>query len=234
MPPRLARTVLSLEAAALTERAMSVAPAQLDLDLRRGEVAIIHVDDENEASAMVDLCVGLTIPTSGRVRFLGVDWATRTRPQRLHRRRRVGVVAQTEVWPAQMTIMDSILLAPLYHSDRPRDEVVAEATRLARLFGLPGLPADRREMTPRRVLVRAGCVRGFLGSPDLVLMQDRLLDHAPELAAPAAQAISTICARGGAVLWITSVMASPASRFIEADHAYRLGDTGLVRMRRPQ
>jgi phospholipid/cholesterol/gamma-HCH transport system ATP-binding protein len=133
-----------------------------------------------------------------------------------------------------MTIMDAILLAPLYHSDRSRDEVVAEATGLARLFGLPGLPADRRETTSRRVLVRAGCVRGFLGSPDLVLMQDRLLDHAPELAAPLAQAISASCARGAAVLWITSSMASPASRFVEADHAYRLADTGLARMRRLQ
>src|SRR5215475_15295169 len=137
MPPRPARTVLSLEAAALTERAMSSMPAQLDLDLRRGEIGVIHVDDESEAAAMVDLCVGLAVPASGRVRFLGVDWATRTRPQRLHRRRRIGFVAQTEVWPAQMTIMDSILLAPLYHSDRSRDDVVVEATALARLFGLP-------------------------------------------------------------------------------------------------
>jgi phospholipid/cholesterol/gamma-HCH transport system ATP-binding protein len=234
MTPRPNRTVLALEAAALSERSLSASPAHIDLDLRRGEVGIIHVDDESEASAMVDLCVGLAVPASGRVRFLGVDWATRTRPQQLHRRRRVGVVAQTDVWPAQMTIMDSILLAPLYHSDRSRDEVVAEATGLARLFGLPGLPADSRETTPRRVLVRAGCVRGFLGSPDLVLMQDRLLDHTPDLAAPLAQAISASCARGGAVLWITSTRASPASRFVEADHAYRLGDTGLVRTRRLQ
>jgi len=232
MPPRPARTVLALEATALIERSVSVSSAHVDLDLRRGETGIIQVDDDSEASALVDLCLGLTVPASGRVRFLGIDWTTRTRPQRLHRRRRVGLVAQTEVWPAQMTIMDSILLAQLYHSDRSRDEVITEATRLARLFGLPGLPADRREMTSRRVLVRAGCVRGFLGSPDLVVVQDRLLDHAPDLAAPLAQAISTSCARGGAVLWITSSTSSPATRFIEADHAYRLGDTGLVPMRR--
>jgi phospholipid/cholesterol/gamma-HCH transport system ATP-binding protein len=234
MPPRPARTVLSLEAATLTERAMTGTPATLDLDLRRGEVGVIHVDDEGEASALVDLCVGLAVPASGRVRFLGVDWATRTRPQRLHRRRRVGVIAQTDVWPAQMTIMDSILLAPLYHSHRSRDELIAEATGLARLFGLPGLPAEQRDATRPQALLRAGCVRGFLGLPDLVLMQDRLLDHAPELAAPLAQAISANCAHGGAVLWITSSMASPASRFIEADHAYRLGDTGLVPTRRLQ
>jgi len=236
MPPRLARTVLSLEAAALTERSMSGSPALLDLELRRGEVALVHVDDDTEAHAMVDLCVGLTAPASGHVRFLGVDWATRTRPERLRRRRRVGVVVQTEVWPSQITIMDSILLAQLHHSERSRDELLAAATRLARLFGLPGLPVERRDATRRQALLRAGCVRGFLGAPDLVLVHDQLLDRTSELAVPMAQAISAIRARGGAVLWVSASTnaAVPATQFVEADQVHRLSDAGLVRMRRPQ
>jgi len=234
VPPRPARTVLSLEAAALTERPSSGLPALLDLDLRRGEVAVIHVDDDSEALAMVDLCVGLTAPASGHVRFLGVDWATRTRPERLRRRRRVGIVAQTEVWPSQMTIMDSILLAQLHHSERSRDDLVAEAIELARLFGLPGLPAERREATRRHALLRAGCVRCFLGAPDLVLVHDHLLDRTSELAVPMAQAILATRARGGAVLWVSASAAVPATQFVEADQVHRLGDAGLVRMRSPQ
>jgi phospholipid/cholesterol/gamma-HCH transport system ATP-binding protein len=183
---------------------------------------------------MVDLCVGLAVPASGRVRFLGVDWATRTRPQQLHRRRRVGVVAQTDVWPTQVTVMDSILLASLYHSDRSRDDLLAEAIVLARLFGLPGLPAERSAATRQQALVRAGCVRGFLGLPDLVLVQDRLIDRTSELATPMAQAISSTRARGGAVLWLTSDMVPPAAEHTEADQVYRLGDKGLIQMRRPR
>ena len=131
-----------------------------------------------------------------------------------------------------MTIMDAILQAPLYHSVGPRDELVAEATMLARLFGLPGLPADRRDATRPQSLLRAGCVRGFLGSPDLVLVHDHVLDRTSELAVPMAQAISTTRARGGAVLWLTAGMVSPAAQHIEPDQVYRLGDTGLIRMRR--
>jgi phospholipid/cholesterol/gamma-HCH transport system ATP-binding protein len=234
MPPRPNRTVLALEATALTDRSISGSPAHIDLDLRRGEVGMIHVDDDGEASALVDLCAGLATPASGHVRFLGVDWATRTRPQRLHRRRRVGVVAQTNVWPPQMTIMDAILQAPLYHSVGSRDELLAEATMLARLFGLPGLPADRRDATRPQSLLRAGCVRGFLGSPDLVLVHDHVLDRTSELAVPMAQAISTTRARGGAVLWLTAGMVAQAAEYIEPDQVYRLGDTGLIRMRRSQ
>lgn len=234
MPPRPARTVLAFDAAAFAERPSSGAPERIDLDLRRGEVGIIHVDDAAEVPAFVDLCVGLAAPGRGRVRFLGVDWATRTRPQRLHRRRRLGVVAHTDAWPSQMTVMESILLAPLYHSDRSRDELIAEATALARLFGLPGLPADRHGATRPQVLLRAGCVRGFLGSPDLVLVYDPLLDRTSELAIPMAQAISSTRTRGGAVLWLTSGTAPPAAQHLEADQVWRLGDSGLVALRGPR
>jgi phospholipid/cholesterol/gamma-HCH transport system ATP-binding protein len=233
MPPRPARMVLSLEAAALAGRTMSGAPTLVDLSLRRGEVALVHVDDDAEAFAMVDLCVGMTAPATGHVRFLGVDWATRNRPERLRRRQRIGVVVQTDVWPSQMTIMESILLAQLHHSGRSRDELVAQATELARQFGLPGLPAEGRDATQRQALLRAGCIRGFLGAPDLVLVHDALLDHASELAVPMAQAISATRARGGAVLWVSvGAAAVQAIQFVEADQIHRLGDAGLVRMRR--
>jgi phospholipid/cholesterol/gamma-HCH transport system ATP-binding protein len=233
MAQRSTRSVLSLQGAALTERFLSATPAYLDLDLRRGEAAIIHVDDDDEGAALINLCTGFVPPASGQVSFLGVDWTTRTRPERLRRRRRLGVVIETDVWPAQMTIMDAILLGSLYHFDRPREELVVEATELARLFGLPGLPAGRREFTSRQALIRAACVRGFLGSPDLVLVQDHLLDRMSELAVPMAQAISAILRRGGAVLWIVAGTAQ-AAQFVEPDHVFRLGGTGLVPLRRPQ
>jgi phospholipid/cholesterol/gamma-HCH transport system ATP-binding protein len=232
MPPRAPRTVLSLEAVVLADRAIAGMPPQLDFALRRGEVGIIHADEEGDSSSMVELCVGLIVPVSGHVRFLDVDWATRTRPQRLHRRRRIGLVVQTGVWPSQMSIMDSILMAQLYHSGRSRDELLAEATGLARLFGLPGLPADRRDETRRQVLLRAGCVRGFLGSPDLVLVHDQLLDRMPEIAVPMAQAITSTRERGGAVLWINAGKTSEAAQYVEADHIYHFGDGRLARMRR--
>ena len=120
-------------------------------------------------------------------------------------------------------------MARFYHFDRPRDEVIADATELARLFGLPGLPAGRRETTPMRALVRAACVRGFLGSPDLIVVHDQLLDETSDLAVPMAQAISAARDRGATVLWITASLAAPAARFVQADHLFRLGDQRLVR-----
>jgi len=229
-----ARSVLSLQGVTLAERQFSTRPTLLDLELPRGAVALVQVDDETDATALVDLCVGLADPGAGNVRFLGVDWTTRTPRERLNRRRLIGAVVQTDVWPSHMTVLESVLVARFYHFDRPRAEVMADATALARLFGLPGLPVGQRQTTPLRALVRAACVRGFLGSPDLIVVQDQTLDQMSELAVPMAQAISAARDRGGAVLWITASLAAQAAQFIQPDHLFRLADNGLVRVRRPR
>jgi phospholipid/cholesterol/gamma-HCH transport system ATP-binding protein len=232
MASRSARPVLSLQGVSPTERQFSARPIRLDLELLRGEAALVQVDDETDAAALVDLCIGLRDPGAGQVRFLGIDWTTRTQRERMNRRRRIGAVVQTDVWPAHMTVLDSVLLARSYHFDQPRDEALADAVTLARLFGLPGLPTGRRETTPRRALVRAACVRGFLVSPDLIVVHDPSVDQTPELAVPMAQAISAARDRGGAVLWITLSLAAQSAQFVQAEHVFRLGEYGLVQVRR--
>jgi len=232
MALRPSRTVLSLHDVTLPERQFSSAPTRLDLELPRRSVTLVEVDDDTDASALVDLCLGMTDPTAGHVRFLGVDWATRTPRERMFRRRRIGAVMQTDVWPSHMTVLESVLVARAYHFNQPRAEVIADATQLARLFGLPGLPAGRRDATPARALVRAACVRGFIGSPDLIVVQDQVLDQSSELAVPMAQAISAACDRGATALWITASLATQAAQFVQANQAFRLGDHGLTRVRR--
>jgi phospholipid/cholesterol/gamma-HCH transport system ATP-binding protein len=226
------RSVLSLQGVTPVQRHFAAMPTSLDLELSRGTVALVQVDDEGDAGALVDLCVGLIDPDAGEVRFRGVDWTTRTPRERLTRRRRIGAIVHTDVWPSHMTVMEAVLVARFYHFDRPPAEVIADATELARLFGLPGLPVGRRETTPLRALVRAACVRGFLGSPDLIVVQDHLLDQTSELAVPMAQAISAARDRGATVLWITASLAAQAVQFVQADHLFRLGDSGLVPVRR--
>ena len=232
MALRPTRPVLTLQGVSIAERQASSRPTQLDLALLRGEVALVQVDDDSNAALMVDLCLGLADPLAGQVRFLGVDWTSRTPRERFSRRRRIGAIVQTDVWPAHLTVLEAVLVARFYHFRQPRDEAIADATGLARLFGLPGLPAGRRETTPSAALVRAACVRGFLGSPELIVVQDPVLDQSSDLAVPMAQAIATACYRNASVLWIVSNLGAPAVRYLQPDHRLRLGDYGFVQLRR--
>jgi len=227
-----ARSVLSLQDVTMGDSHFSGSLGKLDLELPRRSAAMVQVDDESDAERLVDLCVGLVDPFAGRVRFLGVDWTTRSPAERMHRRRRIGAVVQTDVWPTHMTVLDAVLLPSAYHFDRPREEMLEHATELTRLFGLPGLPTGRRETTPRRALVRAACVRGFLGQPDLIVVQDQVLEQMADLAVPMAQAISAARDRGAAVLWIAASLAAQAAQFVEAEQLLRLGEHGLAQARR--
>jgi phospholipid/cholesterol/gamma-HCH transport system ATP-binding protein len=231
MTQRATRSVLSLQNVTLAERPVSSRPARLDFELPRGEVAFVRVDDQSDAASLVDLCLGLADPAAGLARFLGIDWQARTPMERLRRRRRIGAVVEADIWPSHMTVLEAVLVARSYHFDQPRDELIADATRLARLFGLPGLPAGRPEATSLHALLRAACVRGFLGSPDLIVVQDRVLEQTRDLALPMAQAVSAACDRGGSVLWITESLAAQAARFVHGDHVFRLDEHGLIRTR---
>jgi phospholipid/cholesterol/gamma-HCH transport system ATP-binding protein len=234
MPTRASQSILSLHGVALAERQHSTRPTCLDLELPRGSLAMIQVDDDADAASLVDICLGLATPAGGQVGFLGVDWQALSPHERLARRRNIGTVVQVHVWPSHLTVLESVLLAHRYHFDEPPEEVVAEATALARLFGLPGLPTGRRDTTPARALARAACVRGFLGAPDLVVVQDQAIEATADLAVPMAQAIAGTRDRGATVLWVTESLSAQATRFVQPDQIFRLGDSGLIRVRRSQ
>jgi phospholipid/cholesterol/gamma-HCH transport system ATP-binding protein len=227
-------SVLSLRQAAFFERRIAARPVALDLELGRGQLALVEVEDEVDAVAFVDLCVGLAPATLGGAFFLGREWRAETYRENLDRRGQIGSVVQSQVWPAHLSIAQSVLMPRLYHTRRAEDDVIAEATVLARRFGLPGLPVGRRETMPAGELVRAACVRAFLGTPDLVVIHDAALDQIAELAVPMAQALAAVQDRGGAAIWVTDYAGVPAARFVAADHVLRLGDRGLVAARRRQ
>ena len=130
MALRPTRPVLTLQGVSIAERQASSRPTQLDLALLRGEVALVQVDDDSNAALMVDLCLGLADPLAGQVRFLGVDWTSRTPRERFSRRRRIGAIVQTDVWPAHLTVLEAVLVARFYHFRQPRDEAIAERSAM--------------------------------------------------------------------------------------------------------
>jgi phospholipid/cholesterol/gamma-HCH transport system ATP-binding protein len=232
MRPLATPPILSLRGIPPAGQGWGTSPASIDLELERGQLALIEVPDSEAASGLVDLCLGLVDPPAGAARFLDRDWRGQTYHRRLEGRGHIGAVIATRVWPAHLSISEAILMPPLYHTSLVQADVASHATVLARLFDLPGLPAGRRETTPDSELVRAACIRGFLGTPDLVVIHDPMLDGMDVLAVALTQAVASVLDRGGAVIWIVASASAPAARYVQPDQALRLGDRGLVPMRR--
>ena len=226
-------SVLSLRGVALTVRRRARADT-VDFDLAHREVAVVELDEDSDTGGFIDLCLGLVEPPSGEVYCLGRAWGAQSYHDRLAHRSRIGTLVDSQVWPAHMPVAQVALAPQLYHTSQTEAEAVAEATILARRFGLPGLPAAPSEQVPLADLVRAACVRAFLGAPEFVVIADPVLESIAELGTPLAQAIGTVHDRGGAVLWLLNARNAPAARYVTADHVWRLDDRGFTRARRPR
>jgi len=204
----------------------------LDFDLAHREVALVEIGDESDAPDVIDICLGLVEPVRGEVHCLGRPWRGQSYREMLSHRRLIGTLAGARDWPANVPIADVVLTPRLYHADLPEETAVVAATLLARRFGLAGLPVGDRESVLPGELARAACVRAFLGAPEFVLIADSSIEAMDDLGVALAQSIGAVQDRGGAVLWLTSSIAAPAVRFVAADHVLRLGDRGLVPVRR--
>jgi len=204
MHPTAAPFILELDGVRLrrTEHG-SEQPARLSLRLRGGQMRLVRIEGSRWSTRVADLCCGLVRPEAGRVRFLGEDWAALPDERALLRRSMIGRVFRRANWIAYQSVCDGVVLARAHHSARPVREWIARASEIAADFGLPGLPLARPDRLSLDELGRAACVRAFLGSPWLVLLQEPAGGDLTDFLAPLLNHARRARDRGAAVLWLT-------------------------------
>jgi phospholipid/cholesterol/gamma-HCH transport system ATP-binding protein len=99
---------------------------------------------------------------------------------------------------------DNITLAQRHHTRRPESEIRDEASELARLFSLPGLPRGLSTGMRRQDLRRASCVRALLGKPTLLILERPTAGVYPAMMPALMTSLRVARSRGSAVLWMTA------------------------------
>ena len=113
----------------------------------------------------------------------------------------------------------------------PKTTLRAEATRLAQRFGLPGLPAGPARRLTEPDLLRAACVRAFLGQKRLVILELPVTAQQEDLL-PALLAVGAeMRGQGVTVMWLAGPGPALRDRSIRATHRLRLNDAGLTPVR---
>ena len=198
--------VLSLEGVAVRE-AENPAGGVLTLDMRlaSGDLHLVFCTSRAHTSLLGDTCLGLIPPSSGEVRLLDQDWQMLGRARAHELRAHVGRVLARGNWLETRSVWENIVLQQLHTTQRSATAINREAGRLARDFGLPGLPVEYPEACPAADLERAACVRAFMGRPALVILEHPMTLTYPDMLVPLIQAIQRVRNRGGAVLLITNL-----------------------------
>jgi phospholipid/cholesterol/gamma-HCH transport system ATP-binding protein len=202
--------------------------AALTLTLSEGDFALVETPGQRRGAAFADLCGGLARLASGRVRFLGRDWATMPMTHADALRGRIGRLFSVPLHPDTPDVAARVLLARRHHTRIPMAALRAEAADLALRFGLPGLPAGPARLLSGSDLLRASCVRAFLGQPRLVILELPLAAQGDDLLAALLAVGAQARGGGGAVLWLAAAGPALRDRTIRATHRLRLTESGLL------
>jgi phospholipid/cholesterol/gamma-HCH transport system ATP-binding protein len=176
----------------------------LNSSLAPGTLVVVLLEKEQLHNPLADAAEGLVAPVQGTVTFLGEDWQTMTPDRAAAQRGRIGRVFEGDGWLSDLDVGQDIMLAQQHHTRRPVREIKQEATQLCRVFGLPGLPHGRASNARRQDLQKAACVRAFLGSPILILLEDPTAGIYTDVIGSLIDMVHEARQRGAAVLWTTN------------------------------
>jgi phospholipid/cholesterol/gamma-HCH transport system ATP-binding protein len=221
--------VLTLEGARGSGERMPL--AALDLALSEGDFAVIEVPGSRRAAAFADLCCGLVPLASGRVRFLGRDWHATSRRHADALRGRIGRLFHVPLRLDTQDVAARVLQARLHHTRIPEAMLRAEAATLASQFGLPGLPSGPARRLTEPDLLRAACVRAFLGEPRLVILELPVTVQQEDLLPALLEVGADARGRGVTVMWLAAAGPALRDRTIGATHRLRLSDAGISQIR---
>lgn len=168
---------MSSEPAVVFENVVKAFGARRVLDgqsfeVRRGELFVIIGPSGTGKSVSLKLTAGLLQPTSGTVRVLGQDLASRSAGELSALRRRMGFLFQSGALLGWKTLAENVAL-PLAERDRlPEGEI---ARRVAEALQEVGL-GDAGDLFPAEVsggmVKRAAFARAIIENPEVILFDE--------------------------------------------------------------
>lgn len=227
------RTVLSAKHAVLSGDAEARGEyAQLNFDLYSGQLALVRLYDFDQTAYLADALSGLQRLSGGSVRFLGRDWTDVSADEANAMRGKIGRVFGSGQWLEGFSVADNILLPQLHHTRRPKNDLTAEAAKLAEQFRLPGLPLGKPNEYSLMELQKAACVRSFMGKPALLILEEPTFGVYPAIMAALMKAIRRGRDNGAAVFWMTLSDDIWLDASIPADRFFRITGRELTEVRR--
>lgn len=206
-------------------------PVPFSLRLMPGECVIIETRNIMQATMFADLCSGLVGLDSGAVRMIGLDWTSLDNRRANALRGRIGRITRRPIWTSLFGTHVELMLRELHHTTRSLDGITAEAQRLCERFGLPGIPVERAGQLSFADQARAACVRAFMGSPDLLLLENPFETVSSDLTFPFLEALTEARDQGAAALWFVRDPSVWQPYRSSVSGQWRLADDGLITVR---
>lgn len=196
--------------------------------IQPGELLLLYVDTTQDRTPVADLAQGLIAPGTGEVLFQGEDWMKVGPDDSSTLRSRIGRVFESGGWVSNLDLDENVTLAQRYHYDRPDEDVLEEALRIAREVGLDDIPKARPALVNRQILRRAQWVRALIGTPALLILDHPCRELSRSEAGRLARSLEQRRAGGLAALWITQDEGEESALGLKPTLKLRLQDSKML------
>lgn len=175
-----------------------------ELQLRAGDLAVVHVDPAVATRELVSMLQGLTLPSEGQVLFRGQDWLGNDHQRHFQMRSQIGRVFEGQAWIENLNVDENVTLARRHHG-MASAELQADVQSWVARLGIEGLSRRRPAFVEPSVLQVHQWIRAFVGSPSMVVLEHPLQFLSHSWRTKLLHAIDQLRATGTAVLWFTSL-----------------------------
>ena len=177
---------------------------KMRLSLRKGEIVIIGGKSGQGLTTLLELCVGLQHPRSGRVLWDDIDLRTCSRDQLLKMRCSVGFMFQVPALISNFGVFDNLAL-PLRNRPGSREDAIAARVRAEmEKFGLYNIDRVYPEALSKGQIKSVTLARALINDPTLLFLDEPLGGVDPETARLLSDCIQTRWKEKGMGLMVIS------------------------------
>ena len=197
----------------------------IDLEVRRGEVAVIIGGSGTGKTTLLRIMIGLQRPTAGQVCIDGEDIAQLSQQQLRKLREKTGMVFQYSALLDSLSVMDNVALPLREHERLSAPAIEARVRDMLQALGLAGTEARFPAELSGGMRKRVGLARALIRKPQLVVYDEPASGLDPLTARRVDDMILDTRDRFGVTSIVISHSMSQAARI--ADRIYLL-DGGRV------
>ena len=182
-----------------------VALDDCNLDIKKGEVAVIVGPSGSGKSTMLRSLNLLEVPSSGQILFDGVDIADKKVNINLHRQKMGMVFQHFNLFPHK-TIMENMTMAPMLTKGVNKADAVQKAQQLLDRVGL----GDRADNYPAQLSggqkQRIAIVRALAMQPEVMLFDEPTSALDPEMVGEVLDVMQSLAKEGMTMVVVTHEM----------------------------
>ena len=175
------------------------------VDINRGDVMVVIGPSGSGKSTFLRSLNLLETPTSGTIRFEGVDITDNKVNLNLHRQKMGMVFQHFNLFPHK-TIMENMILAPVQVKHVPKEEAKKKALELLDRVGL----SDRADTYPIQLSggqkQRVAIVRALAMEPDVMLFDEPTSALDPEMVGEVLEVMKQLAHEGMTMVVVTHEM----------------------------